>query len=268
MKDLVSSFEKDDVFDSDSQKIEKIALEKIMPDPNQVRQHFDEESISELADSIREHGLQNPIHIIKSADGNYTILTGERRYRAAKKLGLEFIPCIVHEEMDETKKRALQLIENLQRKDLTVIETAKGFKALLESGLSQRSIARQLGLSDGYISKVLSIFNLPSEWLQEIESHYKSISFKELYEISGEKNKQKRAGLYQKLMASLGKEVEIKVEQPQKRKEQPKNDFTDAQYEQAWENLKKYVRRDKSKLSQLLTPAKLQLILDYADDEE
>ena len=80
MADFTSSFKQDDSFETEDQKIEKINIEKITPDPQQVRQHFDEEKLSELADSIREHGIQNPIHIIKK-DGGYTILTGERRYR-------------------------------------------------------------------------------------------------------------------------------------------------------------------------------------------
>lgn len=269
MADFVSTFKQDDTFESEDQKIEKINIDKISPDTQQVRQHFDEEKLSELADSIREHGIQNPIHVIKK-DGGYTILTGERRYRAAKIATISMIPCIVHQEdISESKKKALQLIENLQRQDLSAIETAKGFDSLYNSGMGQREIARHLGISEGTVSMGMNILKkLPESWIKEIDTHYPKVSIKELYVIAKEKNTNKRAALYQKLMEQIGQKVEIEAEEPKKRQNKIKSEFTSEQFDQIWENLKTVVRRDKGKLALYVTPAKLQSLLEHTEEEK
>lgn len=268
MVDFVASFEKKPMFEAEGQKIEMIEIERIVPDQQQVRQYFDDDKLKELADSIREHGIQNPIHVIKISDEKYQILTGERRYRAAKIVNLGVMPCIVHlEEMTETKRKALQLIENLQRQDLGAIETAKGFDALIQGGMGQREIARHLGISEGTVSKGITILKkIPEKWLAEIEKHYKTVSVNELYPVAKEKNANKKAAAYQKLMASAGQKIEIETEEPKKRKEITKSEFTSEQFETAWENLKKAVRRDRGKLAQYITANKIQALLEYLEE--
>lgn len=269
MTELTKAFEQESVFSYDDMKIKKLSIHKISPDEDQVRKEFDEEKLKELADSIREHGIQNPIHVMQSGEEQYKILTGERRYRASKICGIEMIPCIVHtERLTDTKKKALQLIENLQRQDLSAIEVAKGFDALKQSGMGQREIARHLGISEGTVSKGVTILKLPQPWLEQIESHCKKASIEELYGIAKEKSQAKRANLYQKLMEQAGKQVEVEIEVPKKRKSEIKTDFTDEQFEQIWENLKTAVRRDKKKLALYMTPAKLQSLLEYSEEEQ
>jgi ParB family chromosome partitioning protein len=270
MSEFTKSLEQETVFSSDDMKIRSISIRKISPDENQVRKDFDEEKLGELADSIKEHGIQNPIHVIQTGENAYTILTGERRYRAAKTCGLEMIPCIVHtEEMTETKKKALQLIENLQRQDLSAIEVAKGFDALKQSGMGQREIARHLGISEATVSKGVTILKLPQNWLASIEQNYKKASIEELYGIAKEKSQAKKANLYQKLMELAGKKVEIEIEEaPKKRKNAVKTEFTPEQFDVIWENIKNVVKRDKTKLALYITPAKLQSLLDASEQHE
>ena len=110
--------------DKKEAKIEYIPIKSIKPDKNQVRKSFDNSALQDLSASIQQTGIQNPIHVLADNQG-YTIIMGERRYRASKIAKLDTIPCIVHRKTMTPKEiKALQLIENLQREDLTGLETA------------------------------------------------------------------------------------------------------------------------------------------------
>lgn len=193
-----------------------LKLSTIVPDPDQVRKNFPRESLDELAASIRVHGLQSPIHVYPD-NGQYVILTGERRYRAVQSLGEETIKAIVHEtKPDVGTIRIVQLIENLQRENLSAIDTAKALKNL-SYGLTQRQIAENIGISESQVSKALKIMTLPEDWLREIEKKCSDVSIKELYEIAKQTDLDVRQGMYDRLVGNIADDIsgdEPATEQP------------------------------------------------------
>ncbi|MEK7635556.1 MAG: ParB/RepB/Spo0J family partition protein [Patescibacteria group bacterium] len=148
-----------------------IEVEKIKPNPFQPRKHFDEESLKELAASIREFGIIQPIIISKIEheveDGTkveYQLIAGERRLMAAKMIGMERVPAIVRRVSQKAEQMELAIVENLQRANLNPVETARAYARLQdEFGLTQREIASRLGKSRESIANNLRILNLPSE---------------------------------------------------------------------------------------------------------
>ena len=141
-------------------EIVEIDLSELRPNPYQPRKKFDEEALNELADSIKEHGVFQPIIVKKSIKG-YEIVAGERRYRASKKLGLEKIPAIIKDFTDDEMMQ-ISLLENLQRENLTSIEEAKAYKAIIDaSNLTQEELAKKVGKSRSYITNILGLLTLP-----------------------------------------------------------------------------------------------------------
>ncbi len=143
----------------------QIPIEEILPNRFQPRLAFDDASLKELADSIKEHGIIQPI-IIRRINDKYEIIAGERRYRAAKLAGLVSVPAIIT-QISDTKSAEVAIVENVQRKNLTAIEEAKSYKALLDKGLmNQEDLARKMGLSQSAISNKLRLLTL-DESIQE-----------------------------------------------------------------------------------------------------
>jgi ParB family chromosome partitioning protein len=141
-------------------------INDIEPNVNQPRKVFDDEKIDDLAASIAEHGVLQPI-IVTKKDDYYQIIAGERRWRASKKAGLKTIPAIVR-DYDEKKIREVALIENIQRQDLNAVETAKAIKELMEEHqLTQEELAKTLGKSRSAIANTLRILTL-DERVQEM----------------------------------------------------------------------------------------------------
>lgn len=145
-------------------EVRLIPIDQIVEDPDQPRKGYDEESLQGLAESIRRHGLINPITVRPLPDGKtYQIITGERRWRAAQLAGLTEIPCVV-KQADYNLALVEQLIENLQREDLAPIDKARALKTLKQSkGLTNRELAQMLGLSERTISIWLGLLELPEE---------------------------------------------------------------------------------------------------------
>ena len=142
-------------------EIVELSLDELRPNPYQPRKKFDEEALNELADSIKEHGVFQPIIVKKSIKG-YEIVAGERRYRASKKLGLEKIPAIIKDFTDDEMMQ-ISLLENLQRENLTSIEEAKAYKAIIDaSNLTQDELAKKVGKSRSYITNILGLLTLPT----------------------------------------------------------------------------------------------------------
>ena len=134
------------VFESGA-KVDTLPLREIEPDPEQPRKTFDEETLGELAASIAEHGLLQPIAVRPRPRGGYSIVAGERRWRACRMAGLNDVPVVIKEVSDE-QAMELALVENLQREDLNPIEEAEGYKALMEDyGLTQEEAAERCGVS-------------------------------------------------------------------------------------------------------------------------
>ncbi len=148
--------------------IEKIDINKIYANPNQPRRNFDKDSLNELADSIRLHGLIQPIIVNETLDG-YMIIAGERRYRAAKICGLKEINAIV-KQYTEKQVAEIAIIENLQREDLNPIEVARGIKRLMdEYGLTQEKVAERIGKSRSAVANSIRILSLYPEVIDLVE---------------------------------------------------------------------------------------------------
>ena len=145
-------------------RVRDIPVGQIFPDPEQPRKRFDEDKIGEMAQTIKEFGIIEPIAAIKTENG-YQIITGERRYRAGVKAGLQTLPIII-KDIREDQILILQLIENLQKEDLNPVEEAKALKRLSEQGMNQTEIASKTGKSQPYISQSLSLLKLPDEILE------------------------------------------------------------------------------------------------------
>ena len=152
LKDMKKADNKEDT-------IKTIKLIDIEPNKTQARKKFNEESLNELAESIKTYGVIQPI-IVEEKDGYYSIIAGERRWRASKLAGLTEIPCIVRNE-DEQRVKEISLIENIQRENLNPIEKALGYKELIDNyNLRQQDLADKLGISRTNVTNTLRILNL------------------------------------------------------------------------------------------------------------
>lgn len=137
----------------------RLPLASIRPNPRQPRKRFAEESLKELADSIREKGLLQPLLVRPQGDG-YELVAGERRYRAALMAGLQEVPAVV-KDLTDREALELALVENLQREDLSPVEEARGYQALLEMGLTQEEVARRVGKARSTVANALRLLQLP-----------------------------------------------------------------------------------------------------------
>lgn len=147
-----------------------LRLSDIEPNKEQPRKEFETSALLELSDSIREHGVLQPIVVRSLPGGAYQIIAGERRWRASRQAGLTEIPAVVI-EADDDKVRELALIENLQRKDLTALEEAKGYRSLMDAtGMTQEQIAKRLGKSRPVIANALRLLNLPDEVKKHLDN--------------------------------------------------------------------------------------------------
>lgn len=153
----------DEVTVAGSSSINEIALDKIIPNPGQPRQIFDEETLDELAISISQIGVIQPITLRETEDGNYQIIAGERRYRASKKAGLTAIPAYVRTVADDTVME-MALIENIQREDLNSIEVALAYQNLIDTyQLTQEQLSERVGKKRATIANYLRLLKLPAE---------------------------------------------------------------------------------------------------------
>lgn len=158
--DLLNEHHVDEVLEGEV--IEDIALVSIKPNPFQPRRIFDEDKINELAQSIKEHGVFQPI-ILKKVKQGYIIVSGERRFRATQKVGLKSIPSIVR-QYEEAKVAEIALAENLQRENLTPIEEAEAYKIVMNNlKLTQTELAAKVGKSRSHVTNTLGLLNLPHE---------------------------------------------------------------------------------------------------------
>lgn len=140
-----------------------LPLEEIEPNPYQPRTTFDEESIAELADSIRSIGIVQPITVRKVADGKYQIISGERRYRAARLAGLKTVPAYIR-EADDSGMLEMAIVENIQRENLDAVETALSFRRLMEEcGFTQEQMADRVGKKRATVANYLRLLSLPVE---------------------------------------------------------------------------------------------------------
>lgn len=189
----------------------KISVDKIVPNPNQPRYFFDGENLKDLAESIREHGVVQPIIVTKLSDGKYELIAGERRLRASKLIGNKDIPAIVREAGNQ-EKFELAIIENVQRHDLNPIEEAKAYKRLNEEfGLTQEDISKKLGKNRVTIANTIRLLELPVEIQRGIIE--KKITEGHARAILGLDNPEKQRALYELILKEklTVRDVENKV---------------------------------------------------------
>jgi ParB family chromosome partitioning protein len=156
--------------DLDSDQLREIDIDRILPNSHQPRKTFDENGLNELADSIKEHGLVQPVVVRALEDGFFQLIAGERRWRAAQRAGLLRIPAVIR-EAGEHDALEIALIENLQREDLNPIEEAQAYERLIvDFGMTQEEVARRVGKNRTTIANMLRLLRLPPEvqqWLRE-----------------------------------------------------------------------------------------------------
>jgi len=151
-------------------ELREVPVAMVLPNPNQPRRRFDPESISALADSLREAGVIQPLIVRPLGDGRYELIAGERRWRAAQEAGLETVPVLVRDE-EESQRLQMALIENVAREQLNPVEEARACAMLIEDlGLTKEELGRRLGRSRAALSNLIRILDLPDDVLELLET--------------------------------------------------------------------------------------------------
>lgn len=154
----------------ENEKIIELDINLLVPNPYQPRKTFDDNKIKELASSIKEYGIINPI-LVRKKDDHYEIIAGERRTRAAKSIGLTQVPVII-KKLNDAEMAEISLLENLQRENLTPIEEAESYKQIIElANLSQESLGIKLGKSQAFIANKIRLLSLPKEIQDALNNH-------------------------------------------------------------------------------------------------
>ena len=157
------------------QAVDEIPLDSISPNPYQPRQDFDEAGLEELVESIKAHGVVQPLILRRHGEGSYQLVAGERRWRAARRAGLGSVPAIIR-QMDESEMLEIALIENLQREDLNPVEEARAYRVLIdEFGLTQEQLAERLGKSRPQVANTLRLLHLQPDVLALLGSGQLSV---------------------------------------------------------------------------------------------
>lgn len=212
------------VITNGSSSINEVELSAISPNPNQPRTHFDEEALDELATSIRELGVISPITLRKNEDDTYQIIAGERRYRAAKKVGLKTIPAYIKTAADE-QVMEMALIENIQREDLNAIEIALTYQRLMdEYSLTQERMSQRVGKKRATIANYLRLLRLPAEIQMGITEH--KIDMGHARALLGTDNPANQLDIYKRILnegLSVRKVEEIVRDESDKQQTKPEN---------------------------------------------
>ena len=223
-------------------EISEIAISDIIPNPTQPRTEFDEEALAELADSIRELGLIQPITVKRDGE-KYIIISGERRWRASERAGLESIPAYIR-EVDDTTLHAMALVENIQREDLNAIEISLGMQRLVEEcGLTQEALATRLGKKRSTVANYLRLLNLPNEIQYAIKSG--AISMGHAKAIASLESRTKQLSLLKRCIKnSLSvHQVEALVRSLSDKREKPSTTVADEEYPESYSRLVEYLEK-------------------------
>ncbi len=192
---LESLIETNPLEDSKQTQLVELDINIVKPNPNQPRKLFNEDSLQELANSIKNYGIIEPI-IVKKENNYYQIIAGERRWRAAKKVGLNKIPSVIKYENNNALE--LSIIENLQREDLNIIELAQGYELLIkEYNYSHEELAEKLGVTRSSVSNILRILKLPDEILEMVRNN--EISYGNARALLGIKDQNQQKELAQEI---------------------------------------------------------------------
>jgi len=149
--------------EEDDRKFRSVPLDQIIPNPMQPRREFDETSLTELSESLKRDGIMQPL-VVRQDGSTFTIIAGERRFRAARLAGLNEVPTVIMDDIDDARMLELALIENLQREDLNPLETAEAYRTLLEKcGLTQQQLAEHVGKSRTAVTNTMRLLGLPQK---------------------------------------------------------------------------------------------------------
>ena len=229
------------------EEMTEINLSDIIPNPTQPRTEFDEEALEELAESIRQLGLIQPITVKRSGD-KYIIISGERRWRASQRAGLEAIPAYIR-EVDDTTLHAMALVENIQREDLNAIEISLGMQRLVEEcGLTQEALAERLGKKRSTVANYLRLLNLPDEVQFAIKGGI--ISMGHAKAIAAIESKTKQLSLLKKCVKNnlSVRQLEELVRNTSEKKVKAATPTTDEEYPESYtrlvEQLEKFFSQD------------------------
>ena len=220
----------------------EINLSEIIPNPTQPRTDFDEEALEELAESIRQLGLIQPI-TVKKQDEKYIIISGERRWRASQKAGLEVIPAYIR-EVDDTTLHAMALVENIQREDLNAIEISLGMQRLIEEcGLTQEALAERLGKKRSTVANYLRLLNLPNEVQFAIKGGL--ISMGHAKAIASAESKTKQLSLLKKCIKNnlSVRQLEELVRLSSEKKNKVTTPAIDEEYPESYSRLVEYLEK-------------------------
>ena len=262
-EDLISkTIENKEENNKDKDLIIKVKLTEIEPNKNQPRKKFDEESIEELANSIKEYGLIQPIVVAKK-DKYYEIIAGERRWRASKKAGLKEVPVIIRED-NERRNKEIALIENIQREDLNPIEKAKAIRSLMDDyGLTQQKVADILGKARSSIANSVRILNLDERVIKlALEGKLTEGHCKSLMAIE-DNEKQYKMALYMIESGDSVREAEKKMQRTKNLKKK------DKKYEAIYKDIENSFQDffgTKVKLD--VGKRKGKIVIEYANNED
>ncbi|MBR2444605.1 MAG: ParB/RepB/Spo0J family partition protein [Clostridia bacterium] len=256
-----------------SEGVQTLRLSEIEPKADQPRKHFDEESLQQLADSITQHGLLQPIIVRESAGGFYQIIAGERRWRASKMAGLTEVPVVIM-DADALKAAEIAIIENVQREDLNAYEEASAYKALMsEYGLTQEEVAARVGKSRSAVANTLRLLDLPEEILEMLKTG--DISAGHAKAVLGLKNKDDMVDLAQKILVrslsvreteDLVKKLNKLFEKGQKAVDDVLEDEVVVDYVK---DLERKVRALIGKQIKINTKGKMKTVqIEYVDDDD
>lgn len=218
----------DSLFDANSEESlsTEVMLSQIEPNRDQPRKDFDEQALNELADSIKEHGLLQPILVRTKPAGGYEIIAGERRWRASRMAGLRTVPVVIR-EMDEKEAAEVALIENLQREDLNAVEEALGYRSLMVSyGLTQEQVAQRMGKSRSAVANTLRLLELTPKETEALKASKISAGHARAL-ISAEKGSELRADMLRIALAGASvRELELMLKKKTEKKKTDKKQDT------------------------------------------
>lgn len=266
---LLPTIESEEVTSTAKKGVEEIDINQINPNSKQPRRVFDDEKLNELALSIKEHGVVQPI-IVRKVGDHYEIVAGERRWRACQLLGLKTIPAVVKEYTDE-EVTEIALIENIQRENLNPVEEALAYKQLIEKfKFTQEKVAVKLGKSRPYVTNLLRILNLPQKVLDMMQEGILTLGHgRTLLALSSAKQQEEVAEKILQLSLSVRQTEELvkkltegKVEKPDSSKTSPK---IDPAYRQIEDRLRS-IFGTKVKISNKGSKGKIEIEY-YSEDE-
>lgn len=224
----------DNITDDHQESVSVLRISQIEPNRNQPRKEFDTEALTELAESIRQHGILQPLLVRPIGDDIYQIIAGERRWRAARMAGLREVPVVIAEKSD-WEAIELALIENLQREDLNPVEEAQSYRDLMENcGYSQEEVAQRVNKSRPYVANALRMLKLPEPVLELVKQNKLSaghartlLSFQDEQEIIETANLVVQKGISVRELEKMAKKSRSQTGKAPKTKSKSRDPFFD-----------------------------------------